>query len=136
MLHHSSESPAAAEAEAPEASAAVADDSQPIRYYPREMWDDDDWEDPSEPEYDAEAYEFDPDQPPEERRDEMRALGPMRYSPVVIERPGSLDVQQAAAQPAAGLPSAGTPAAGASRRDSQLTDKGYFDVKYYHNKLW
>ncbi|KAF9410285.1 hypothetical protein HW555_010592 [Spodoptera exigua] len=86
-----SESPAAAEAEAPEASAAVADDSQPIRYYPREMWDDDDWEDPSEPEYDAEAYEFDPDQPPEERRDEMRALGPMRYSPVVIERPGSLD---------------------------------------------
>ncbi|XP_022832425.1 alpha-tubulin N-acetyltransferase 1 isoform X2 [Spodoptera litura] len=147
----SSESPPAAEAEAPEASAAVANEGQPIRYYPEEMWDDDDWEEPSEPEYDADAYEFDPDQPPAERQDEIRARGPIRYSPVQVERPGSLDVQQAAALPApaappaqlpaAGLPSAGasaagTPAAGASRRDSQLTDKGYFDVKYYHNKLW
>ncbi|XP_035450059.2 alpha-tubulin N-acetyltransferase isoform X1 [Spodoptera frugiperda] len=151
-----SESAPVPEDEAPEASAAVANEGQPIRYYPEELWDDDDWEEPSEPEYDAE--EFDPDQPPAERGDDLGARGAIRYSPVVVERPGSLAVQQAAALPAlpaqpapaapppadlpaAGLPSAGasaagTPAAGASRRDSQLTDKGYFDVKYYHNKLW
>lgn len=57
------------------------------------------------------------------------------------ERPGSLRVQAgappAAAVPAAGVPSAAaTPAGSAGARDPQLTDKGYFDVKYFHNRLW
>ncbi|XP_075991245.1 alpha-tubulin N-acetyltransferase 1-like isoform X5 [Anticarsia gemmatalis] len=69
------------------------------------------------------------------------------------ERPSTLPVEPEAGAPpaapaafadvpAAGLPSgastpaSGSGAAGAARRDSQLTDKGYFDVKFYHNRLW
>ncbi|XP_063393550.1 alpha-tubulin N-acetyltransferase 1 [Cydia fagiglandana] len=46
------------------------------------------------------------------------------------ERPTTLQVAPA-------VSAAPSPAGSAApRRDSQLTDQGYFDVKFYHNKLW
>lgn len=69
-----------------------------------------------------------------------------RNQPSSPERPSTLRVEPPAAPPAfadvpaAGLPSgASTPSNGVTgtpRRDSQLTEKGYFDVKFYHNRLW
>ncbi|CAB3226479.1 unnamed protein product [Arctia plantaginis] len=77
-----------------------------------------------------------------ERESKEKQEGTQEASP---ERPSTLRVETPAAPPAfadvpaAGLPSgASTPsfgASGGSRRDSQLTDKGYFDVKFYHNRL-
>ncbi|CAG9558693.1 unnamed protein product [Danaus chrysippus] len=50
------------------------------------------------------------------------------------ERPCTLQVEPVLeASPSAALSPAGSTT---SRRDSQLTDRGYFDVKFYHNKLW
>lgn len=51
---------------------------------------------------------------------------------VATERPSSLQVG-----PPPQVESAVSPAGSAiSRRDSQLTDRGFFDMKFYHNKLW
>lgn len=59
------------------------------------------------------------------------------------ERPTSLRVEAVESPAPAPLPVASpappalSPAGSTlSRRDSQLTDRGYFDVKFYHNKLW
>lgn len=49
-------------------------------------------------------------------------------------RPSSLVIEAPPPAPAP-APSPGAGAA-APRRDSQVTDQGYFDVKFYHNKLW
>ncbi|CAH2267483.1 jg12908, partial [Pararge aegeria aegeria] len=49
------------------------------------------------------------------------------------ERPSSLQVEPVSETPAPALSPAGSTN---SRRDSQLTERGYFDVKFYHNKLW
>lgn len=150
-VHHSSPSPAAAQPRA----AAVA--TPPGRTVPPPATQEfHGWDDESEPELDDDTYEryaFDPDQPASERRDERGASGALP----ALERPASLPVQRGerpapsappadpTAVPAAGMPSAGasaahsaagTPSGSAGRRDSQLTDKGYFDVKYYHNRLW
>lgn len=55
-----------------------------------------------------------------------------------LERPTSLHVETVDA-PVAATPVQRDPSpAGFTlvRRDSQLTDRGYFDIKFYHNKLW
>ncbi|XP_052751416.1 alpha-tubulin N-acetyltransferase 1-like [Galleria mellonella] len=59
------------------------------------------------------------------------------------ERPCTLQVEAAAAPAPLATPTAAgasapmSPAGSTiSRRDSQLTDRGFFDVKFYHNKLW
>lgn len=54
------------------------------------------------------------------------------------ERPSTLEVEPVSEcpAPAAAPAPALTPAGCLSRRDAQLTDRGYFDVKFYHNKLW
>ncbi|XP_023941073.2 alpha-tubulin N-acetyltransferase isoform X2 [Bicyclus anynana] len=49
------------------------------------------------------------------------------------ERPSTLKVEPVSGNPAPALSPAGSTT---SRRASQLTDRGYFDVKFYHNKLW
>lgn len=49
------------------------------------------------------------------------------------ERPSTLSVEPISETPATAQSPAGSTM---SRRDSQLTDRGYFDVKFYHNKLW
>lgn len=49
------------------------------------------------------------------------------------ERPSTLKVEPMVEAPPPEPSPAGSTA---SRRDSQLTDRGYFDVKFYHNKLW
>ncbi|CAH0577700.1 unnamed protein product [Chrysodeixis includens] len=103
-------------------------------------WDDD-WVEPEDKD--------DDDDEPDERGYERE-----RYEPEPApERPSTLGVRAGAAAGAgagAGAPAgpgAGPPAAGcrrrrvgrrhsSGRRDSQLTDRGYFDVKYYHNRLW
>ncbi|XP_053624933.1 alpha-tubulin N-acetyltransferase 1-like isoform X2 [Plodia interpunctella] len=53
-------------------------------------------------------------------------------------RPSSLRVEPAstATRPRLSAPSPAPSPAAAGRRDSQLTELGYFDVKFYHNKLW
>ncbi|KAM3956897.1 uncharacterized protein ACR2FA_009136 [Aphomia sociella] len=83
-----------------------------------------------------------------EARDEPPPDKPTKRSP---ERPSTLQVEAAAAPapapalasapaPAATTPECGGPVSPAgstiSRRDSQLTERGFFDVKFYHNKLW
>ncbi|CAH2035110.1 unnamed protein product, partial [Iphiclides podalirius] len=49
------------------------------------------------------------------------------------ERPSTLSVEPITDSPVPILSPAGSTI---SRRDSQLTDRGFFDVKFYHNKLW
>ncbi|KAG7294891.1 hypothetical protein JYU34_022725 [Plutella xylostella] len=53
---------------------------------------------------------------------------PPRPSSLVIEAPPPAPAPAPEPSPGAG--------AAAPRRDSQVTDQGYFDVKFYHNKLW
>ncbi|XP_034839602.1 alpha-tubulin N-acetyltransferase 1-like [Maniola hyperantus] len=57
-------------------------------------------------------------------------LADLQKSP---ERPSSLKVEPVSETPAPAMSPAGSTS---SRRDSQLTERGYFDVKFYHNKLW
>lgn len=49
------------------------------------------------------------------------------------ERPSTLSVEPIIESTVPVLSPAGSTI---SRRDSQLTDRGFFDVKFYHNKLW
>ncbi|CAG4941900.1 unnamed protein product [Colias eurytheme] len=49
------------------------------------------------------------------------------------ERPSTLEVRRVSQSEADEVSPAGSTA---SRRLSSLTDRGYFDVKFYHNKLW
>ncbi|CAG9781737.1 unnamed protein product [Diatraea saccharalis] len=48
------------------------------------------------------------------------------------ERPSSLKV----GPPPAAIATPSPAGSAISRRDSQLTERGFFDVKFYHNKLW
>lgn len=55
-----------------------------------------------------------------------------------LERPTSLHVETVEAPAAVASAQRDFSPAGYSlvRRDSQLTDRGFFDIKFYHNKLW
>lgn len=64
-----------------------------------------------------------------EKDEKMAELADLQKS---HERPSTLEVEPVSESPAPAL----TPAGCLSRRDAQLTDRGYFDVKFYHNKLW
>ncbi|XP_050361294.1 alpha-tubulin N-acetyltransferase 1-like [Nymphalis io] len=76
---------------------------------------------------DNETYE----QKAEDAKPGIEELADLQKSP---ERPSSLKVEPVSESP---VPVALSPAGSTiSRRDSQLTDRGYFDVKFYHNKLW
>nr|XP_026500594.1 alpha-tubulin N-acetyltransferase 1-like isoform X2 [Vanessa tameamea] len=67
----------------------------------------------------------------EDTKPAIEELADLQKSP---ERPSSLKVEPVSESPA---PVALSPAGSTiSHRDSQLTDRGYFDVKFYHNKLW
>ncbi|XP_041987048.1 alpha-tubulin N-acetyltransferase 1-like [Aricia agestis] len=77
-----------------------------------------------------EVPEPEPEVPEPEPEEAHEGEEPEKISP---ERPSTLSVEPIAeAEPGAPSPAGST----MSRRDSQLTDRGYFDVKFYHNKLW
>ncbi|CAK1588146.1 unnamed protein product [Parnassius mnemosyne] len=65
-----------------------------------------------------------------EHKQEMEPQLESNKSP---ERPSTLSVEPITETPATVISPAGSTI---SRRDSQLTDRGFFDVKFYHNKLW
>lgn len=116
---------------------AIAGPSRPtVQRYNVGDWDDD-WVPPSDEDDDDDE---DPDEPdePDEQLEYGYEQEPAR-SPSAGERAGPPGSPRAAGVPSGG-PAAAHAAAGAEdaagRRDSQLTDRGYFDVKYYHNKLW
>ncbi|XP_004932777.1 alpha-tubulin N-acetyltransferase 1 isoform X4 [Bombyx mori] len=71
--------------------------------------------------------ELDDDEDEESDWEDGAGVGP------VPTRPSQLEMEEACAA----LFDEPSPAGSStSRRDSQLTDRGYFDVKFYHNKLW
>lgn len=64
---------------------------------------------------------------------DLEIASPVMEGRTTAERPCTLLVETPAAPDSAASSPAGSVL---SRRDSQLTDKGFFDVKFYHNKLW
>lgn len=150
-VHHSSPSPAAAAAvpAAGEPRATPPGSRDSVGFRPMELW-----EEPSQPLANRRGQMNARRSPPAlERPASLAVQAPAERAnvPAAGMPSGGGSARCAAgnityAQCAAGVhPSrtvgalsaaAGTPSGSSGRRDAQLTNKGYFDIKYFHNRLW